>query len=106
MLIALPLTPLILAIPTAATAPALVIVGIAMLQSISEIDMSDFKTAAPAVLTLLGIPLTFSVAEGIGFGLISAALLAIAGVSAFFWNNSSPQKAAAQAPRGGGRAAG
>lgn len=78
MLGALFLTPLILIVPAAATAPALVIVGVFMLQAVTEIDMSDFKIAAPAALTIIGIPLTFSIAEGIGFGLISAALLALA----------------------------
>jgi AGZA family xanthine/uracil permease-like MFS transporter len=78
MLLALFFTPLILAVPAAATAPALVIVGVFMMQSITEIDMADFKTAVPAVLTIIGIPLTFSIAEGIGIGLISAALLAVA----------------------------
>ncbi len=78
MLLALFFTPLILIIPAAATAPALVIVGVFMMQSIAEIDMADFKTAAPVVLTVLAIPLTFSIAEGIGLGLISAALLALA----------------------------
>jgi AGZA family xanthine/uracil permease-like MFS transporter len=77
MLLALFATPLILIVPPAATAPALVIVGVFMMQSIAEIDMTDFKAAAPAVLTILGIPLTFSIAEGIGLGLISAALLAL-----------------------------
>lgn len=77
-LAALLFTPIILAIPTAATAPALVIVGVFMMQSVIEIDMKDFKIAAPAVITLLAIPLTFSVAEGLGLGLVCAALLAIA----------------------------
>jgi AGZA family xanthine/uracil permease-like MFS transporter len=77
MLLALFLTPLILVIPAAATAPALVIVGIFMMQSVVEIPMDDFKAAAPAVLTLFAIPLTFSIAQGIGIGLISAALLAL-----------------------------
>lgn len=78
MLLALFFTPLILIVPAAATAPALVIVGVFMMQSITEIEMSDFKIAVPAVLTILAIPLTFSIAEGIGLGLISAALLALA----------------------------
>lgn len=78
MLLALFLTPLILAVPAAATAPALVVVGIFMLQSVVEIKMEDFKIAAPAMLTILCIPLTFSIAEGIGLGLIAAALLALA----------------------------
>lgn len=78
MLLALFFTPLILIVPAAATAPALVIVGVFMMQSITEIDLSDFKVAAPAVLTIAGIPLTFSIAEGIGLGLICAAILALA----------------------------
>lgn len=77
LLLALFFTPLILAIPPAATAPALVIVGVLMMQSVGEIEMTDFKTAVPAVLTMIGIPLTFSVADGIGFGLIATALLAL-----------------------------
>ena len=78
MLLALFLTPVILAIPAAATAPALVVVGIFMLQSVTEIKMEDFRIAAPAMLIILCIPLTFSIAEGIGIGLICAALLALA----------------------------
>ncbi|MES2693496.1 MAG: NCS2 family permease [Verrucomicrobiota bacterium] len=78
MLVALFFTPLILIVPAAATAPALVIVGVFMMQSITEIDMTDFKVATPAVLTLIAIPLTFSIAEGIGIGLITAAILALA----------------------------
>ncbi|MEO7414312.1 MAG: NCS2 family permease [Opitutaceae bacterium] len=77
-LLALFFTPLILIVPAAATAPALVIVGVFMMQSVIEIDMKDFAAAAPAVLTILMIPLTFSIAEGIGIGLICAALLALA----------------------------
>ncbi len=78
MLLALFFTPLILMVPAVATAPALVIVGIFMMQSVIEIDMKDFTIAAPAVLTILAIPLTFSIAEGIGLGLISAAVIAVA----------------------------
>lgn len=78
MLLALFLTPLILAVPAVATAPALVIVGIFMMQSVAEVPMGDFKTAAPAVLTIMAIPLTFSIAQGIGLGLATAALMALA----------------------------
>jgi AGZA family xanthine/uracil permease-like MFS transporter len=78
MLLALIFTPLILMVPAVATAPALVIVGVFMMQSVIEIDMKDFTVAAPAVLTILAIPLTFSIAEGIGLGLISAVVLAVA----------------------------
>jgi AGZA family xanthine/uracil permease-like MFS transporter len=77
MLLALVLTPLILVIPAAATAPALVIVGIFMMQSVVEIPMDDFAAAAPAVLTVLAIPLTFSIAQGLGLGMICAALMAV-----------------------------
>jgi adenine/guanine/hypoxanthine permease len=76
-LLALLFTPLILIVPAAATAPALVVVGIFMMQSVIEIPMSDFKIAAPAVLTIFAIPLTFSIAEGIGLGLIATATLAL-----------------------------
>ncbi|MEY4939024.1 MAG: hypothetical protein RIQ93_759 [Verrucomicrobiota bacterium] len=78
LLLALFFTPLILIVPPAATAPVLVIVGVLMMQSITEIDLHDFRTAFPAVLTILGIPLMFSIAEGMGIGLIAAALLALA----------------------------
>jgi AGZA family xanthine/uracil permease-like MFS transporter len=54
-----------------------VVVGIFMMQSVIEIPMDDFKIAAPAVLTIFAIPLTFSIAEGIGLGLIAAAILAL-----------------------------
>jgi AGZA family xanthine/uracil permease-like MFS transporter len=77
MLLALFITPLILAIPECATAPALVIVGVFMMQSVVEIDMSDFVTAAPAVLTIFAIPLTFSIAQGIGIGLICSVILSV-----------------------------
>ncbi|HXQ79733.1 MAG TPA: NCS2 family permease [Opitutaceae bacterium] len=77
MLLALFLTPLILAIPPCATAPALVIVGIFMMQSVVEIDMTNFETAAPAVLTIFAIPLTFSIAKGIGIGLICSVILGV-----------------------------
>ena len=75
--LALVATPLILAVPAAATAPALIIVGSLMLRSASEIDMRDFATAVPAVLTLVTVPLLFSIADGIGFGLIATAVLGL-----------------------------
>jgi len=78
MLAALFLTPLILAVPAVATAPALVIVGVFMFQSAVEIKMDDFTIAVPAVLIIVAIPLTYSIAQGIGLGLIAAAALAIA----------------------------
>ena len=74
-LLAMFFTPLILAIPAAATAPALVIVGIFMLQGVREIDWQDFPTAVSAGLTILTMPLTFSISEGIAVGFLVHALL-------------------------------
>ncbi len=77
-LFALILTPLILIIPSAATAPALVVVGVFMFQTVAEIKFEDFTEAVPAVVTLLCIPLTFSIAEGLGLGVIALAAIALA----------------------------
>ena len=76
-LLALFLTPLILIIPSAATAPALVIVGVFMFQTVAEIKLDDFRETMPAVVTLLCIPLTFSIAEGLGLGVIALTFLAL-----------------------------
>jgi AGZA family xanthine/uracil permease-like MFS transporter len=76
-LLALFLTPLILAIPSAATAPALVIVGIFMFQSVAQLKLDDFAEAAPTFLIIAGIPLSFSIAEGIGLGLVAYTVLRI-----------------------------
>ena len=77
-LVALFLTPLILIVPAAATAPALVIVGAFMFKSVAEIDFEDLPSALPAVVTLLCIPLTFSIAEGLAYGVITLVLLTVA----------------------------
>lgn len=69
-LLALFLSPLIAVIPAAATAPALVIVGVYMMQTVADLDLKDFAKAVPAVITLLAIPLTFSIAEGIALGFV------------------------------------
>jgi AGZA family xanthine/uracil permease-like MFS transporter len=76
-LLALFLTPLILIIPAAATAPALVIVGVFMFQAVAEIKLDDFAETMPAVVTILCIPLTFSIAEGLGLGVIALTFLAL-----------------------------
>jgi AGZA family xanthine/uracil permease-like MFS transporter len=67
--------PLAQAIPSAATAPALIVVGSMMASSLAEIDWGEVETAVPAFLTLIGIPLTFSIADGLAFGIVSAAVL-------------------------------
>ena len=74
-LLAIGFAPLAQAIPTAATAPALIVVGAMMASSLGEIDWSETETSIPAFLTLIGIPLTFSIANGLAFGIVSAAVL-------------------------------
>jgi len=69
-LLAVFFAPLIAVIPSAATAPALVIVGALMTRSVSSIDWKDFTEALPAFVTLLATPLTFSVATGLSLGLV------------------------------------
>ncbi len=77
-LVALVFSPMILAIPAVATAPALVVVGVFMMQSAMELDWRDFPWIAPAVVTMLVMPVTMSISEGIGFGMIVAAVLLVA----------------------------
>ncbi|HUV70929.1 MAG TPA: NCS2 family permease [Terracidiphilus sp.] len=62
-------------VPAAATAPALILVGSLMLATITEIPWKDPLVAVPAFLTLVLIPLTFSIANGLGFGIIAWAVL-------------------------------
>jgi AGZA family xanthine/uracil permease-like MFS transporter len=69
-LLALFFNPLIAIIPAVATAPALVIVGIFMMQSVAELDLRDFAKAVPAVIVMLTMPLAFSIAEGIALGMV------------------------------------
>lgn len=76
-LLALFFTPLILMIPGVAVAPALVVVGIIMFEDVVDLDLRRFEIAAPAILTILTMPLTFSISTGIGLGLIALAVLAV-----------------------------
>ncbi|HHT27377.1 MAG TPA: NCS2 family permease [Firmicutes bacterium] len=69
-LLALLFIPLIGAVPGQATAPALVIVGFLMMTVAKEIEWDNASTAIPAFLTLAGIPLTYSIADGIGMGIL------------------------------------
>lgn len=75
--LALFLSPLFLMVPSAATAPALVIVGLFMMSPIKEIDFDDFTEAIPAFLTITMMPFAYSISEGIVFGIISYVLLKI-----------------------------
>ncbi len=74
-LITLFFAPLVQAIPAAATAPALVLVGALMIGSLAEVDWADPTVAIPAFLTVITIPLTFSIANGLAFGITSYAVL-------------------------------
>jgi len=70
--------PLAAAIPGYATAPALILVGALMTESIGRVDWSEFTEAIPAFVTLLATPLTFSIANGLGLGLISYTVVKVA----------------------------
>lgn len=70
-LLALFFSPLISVIPSAATAPALVMVGIFMIQGIAKLDFDDLTELAPAFMTMVAMPLTYSISEGIGLGFMT-----------------------------------
>ncbi len=74
-LVALFVAPLVGAVPQAATAPALIVVGSLMMSHVGEIPWSNAAVAIPAFLTILTIPLTFSIATGLSFGFTAYALL-------------------------------
>ncbi|GAA2681208.1 MULTISPECIES: NCS2 family permease [Actinosynnema] len=74
-LVAMFFTPLYEVIPVEAAAPALVIVGALMVAQVKEIDFADFSVALPAFLTIVVMPFTYSIANGIGAGFISYVLL-------------------------------
>lgn len=77
-LVALFLSPIFLAIPSFATAPALVVVGFLMAGSILKIDFSDATEALPSFICLLTMPLAYSISEGIAFGFISYVVINVA----------------------------
>ena len=70
-LVAIFLSPIFIAIPGFATAPALLFVGFLMISEVVDIDFSDFTEAIPAYLALIFMPLTYSISEGIAAGVIS-----------------------------------
>ncbi|MBN1241407.1 MAG: NCS2 family permease [Spirochaetales bacterium] len=73
--LALFLSPVFLVIPGAATAPALIIVGLFMMSPIKEIDFDDWTESIPAFLAMIAMPLTYSIANGIVFGILGYVLL-------------------------------
>ncbi|MCI6454306.1 MAG: NCS2 family permease [Hungatella sp.] len=69
--------PIVSIVPAAATAPALIFVGILMLGNIRDVDFSDMSNALPAFCTIVFMPFTYSIANGVAFGLITYCLMNI-----------------------------
>lgn len=74
---ALFLSPIFLMIPGAATAPALILVGAMMMTPIKNIDFDDYTESIPVFLTIVMMPLTYSISEGILFGVLSYVILKV-----------------------------
>jgi len=74
-LIAMFFSPLFIAIPACATAPALIIVGFFMMENVTKIDFTDFTEGVPAFLTIALMPLTYSIGDGLTLGVLSYAVL-------------------------------
>ena len=71
-------TPIIGMVPGFATAPALVIVGVYMFKHVKEIDFSDFEIAIPCFITIVAMPLTYSIAVGLSLGFMSYIIVTVA----------------------------
>ena len=69
------LSPIFLAIPSFATAPALVAVGFLMMTSVLEVDFKDYTEAIPCYICIIAMPFMYSISEGISFGIISYVIL-------------------------------
>ena len=67
--------PIVSIVPAAATAPALIFVGILMLGNIRDVDFSDMSNALPAFCTIVFMPFTYSITNGVAFGLITYCLM-------------------------------
>lgn len=76
--LALFLSPIFLAIPSFATAPALIVVGFLMITSITKIDFDDFTEAIPAYICIIAMPFMYSISEGIAMGVISYVVINLA----------------------------
>lgn len=74
-LLSLFFAPLFLMIPGAATAPALILVGLFMISPIQKIDLNDYSESIPVFLTVIIMPLAYSISEGITFGMLSWVLI-------------------------------
>ena len=73
--IALFFSPLFLSIPSAATAPALVLVGIMMMEPVTKIKFDNFSESIPAFICIITMPLTYSISNGILIGMITYVIL-------------------------------
>ncbi len=71
------LSPVASLIPACATAPALIYVGVLMMKGFKEVDMSEARSAVPAFLALICMPLTYSISNGIGIGAIAYTLITL-----------------------------
>jgi AGZA family xanthine/uracil permease-like MFS transporter len=76
-MVALFVAPVVGAIPAAATAPALIVVGSLMMSVVAEVKWDDPEVAVPAFLTIMTIPLTFSIANGLAFGFTAHTLMKV-----------------------------
>jgi AGZA family xanthine/uracil permease-like MFS transporter len=74
-LVALFLSPLFLLVPSAATAPALIVVGFLMMRAVTDINFTDPAEGIPAFLTIIMMPFAYSIAEGIVYGVLSYVIL-------------------------------
>jgi AGZA family xanthine/uracil permease-like MFS transporter len=70
-LLSILLAPIAGMVPAAATAPALILVGFLMMSQIASIDFGRYETAIPAFVTMIGVPLTYSIAHGVGMGFVT-----------------------------------
>ena len=77
-LLACLLAPVAGIIPSAATAPALIIVGVLMIKGATDVNWGDFEEACPAFLTIAMMPFAYSISDGIGFGFISYSIIKLA----------------------------
>lgn len=76
-LLAILLAPVAGIVPSAATAPALIIVGVYMIMGVTKIDWTDFEVALPCFLTIVMMPFAYSISDGIGFGFISYTVIKV-----------------------------
>ena len=74
-LVAMFFSPIFIAIPGCATAPALIYVGYLMLSSVADIDFSNITEGLPAFITIAGMPLTYSIGDGLTLGVLSYVLV-------------------------------